>query len=174
MTFTGYRHRQHGLVLILALLILLATALLASTLFETNLMQMRMAGNEQARAQALQGALSVVDAVLEDHANFPLHGQVGDRFCPAGTADSNCDAVLAALDPRAVGTQAVLGYFLTRKGPLELALPVMAEGRASSGRHYRAALFEVTSAARTVGARVSVSQGILVRLVARHQLGSLP
>jgi len=157
-----------------ALLILLATALLASTLFETNLIQMRMAGNEQARAQALQDALSVIDAVLENYANLPLHGQVGDRFCPAGAADSSCNAVLAAVDPHRLGARAEIDYSLTRKGPLELALPVMPEERASSGRYYRAALFEVTVAARTRGARVSVSQGILLRLAAGHQSESLP
>ena len=62
--------RQHGVVMIVCLLILLLTALLAATVYEGNFMQLRMAENEEVKSRELQDALA---AISEREGLHPYH-----------------------------------------------------------------------------------------------------
>lgn len=163
--------RQRGLVLIISLLILLMTSILAATVYETNTLQMRMAGNEQTREGALQRTLATVDAIVARQENFPLHGSIGYRACDVEAMDESCDETSIVVDRGRAPWARPADYSIVRKGPLEVGLPSMAEGSASSGWHYRAALYEVRVAGagdkRDPGEK-TMAQGVLIRRLAGH------
>ncbi len=51
---------QRGVVLIVTLVMLLLMSFLASSLYENHLLQLRMAGNDQSRSEALRATESVL------------------------------------------------------------------------------------------------------------------
>ncbi len=158
---------QRGVVLIVTLVFLLLMSFLASSLYENHLLQLRMAGNEQARSEAMQGALALVDGVVATESNFPIRGPEGYRICPADLSSESCDeaTIVLGLEIPPVGKSH--DYSVQRRPPLEALLPVMDEDRASSGKHYRTAVFEISASARTpVGQGVALYQGFLVRFPA--------
>jgi hypothetical protein len=158
---------QRGVVLIFTLVILLLMSFLASSLYENHLLQLRMAGNEQARSEAMQGALALVDGVVAIESNFLIRGSEGYTFCPQGLSNESCDEANLVLDLAVPQDESYRAYSLQRRPPLEALLPVMDEDRASSGRHYRTALFEINASVRTpVGQGVAVHQGFMVRFPA--------
>ena len=167
------RGQQKGLVLIVSLLVLLLLAIIATTVSETNLLQLRMAGNEQAKTEALQRSLALVDAILDNASNTPVVGGIGYKICKQGVSGGGCNTstitVDGTLEPAAIGD---FDYFVTRVGPLETTIPVMSEQMASSGTAYKAAKFEITSdydgSDENLG-RARVVQGILVRIAAPSQ-----
>ncbi|MCB1679549.1 MAG: hypothetical protein KDI16_12775 [Halioglobus sp.] len=160
---------QRGLVLPVCLLVLLAFAALSSTVAGNSLLQLRMAGNEQARLVALQSALAVVDAVLAQPQNIPLDGPVGQRICARGAPGGDCDRRLLEVAARILPRGARAAYHVTRMSPLTAALPVLPEAAVSSSVAYRAAKFEVFAACDGIdsgSARAAVTQGVLLRLTA--------
>jgi len=172
MTAAG--RKQRGVVLVVSLVVLMLIGFLAAGSYETNLMQLRMAGNAQAKTQALQTALGLVDAIMAEDENFPLDGAVGQRLCAAGVSDPRCDEDVIRLDETLVWGSGVVDYFTLRRAPLQVALPVLAEDTASSHRYYRAALFEVGASYTGTGlepARASVVQGVLIRLAVSADQG---
>lgn len=157
---------QRGAVLIVSLVILLAISMLAATVYETNLMQLQMAGNVQFRAQGLQQALAVVDAVLAEPGNIVPRGDVGHRHCAPHDDAQDCDEYSIVIDEALLRAVGRLQYYVVRQGPLLTSLPIMAQDRASSGRHYKAALLEIHASYQGVDqaqGRATVLQGVLVR-----------
>jgi hypothetical protein len=160
--------KQQGVVLIVAMLILLLIGFLVVTLYETNLMQLRMASNDQDQIKAMHTALSIIDAIYAREKNFPLRGREGHRVCALGVGDSRCDESLLIVEESLIPKRAQVNYFVLRRGPAEISLPVMPQDRVSSASQYHAALFEIQADFVGNGERrasVTVHQGVLVRLV---------
>lgn len=157
---------QGGVILIVAMVILLLIALLATAMFESNLMQQQMAGNTAKKVHAQQAAMTVVDALLERRDYFSLRAVPGQRRCSQGDVAGYCVGTALSVDEHYLPQAGALRFSIERKAPWEIGLPVMSEDRASSGRHYRAALFDVRVS--YVGSdidstRVNVHQGVLIR-----------
>ncbi len=160
---------ERGLVLVVALLVLLLTAIIATAVAATSLLQLRMAGNDEAEVAAQQRALSAVDAVLSDPEAIPVRGHPGYRWCTSGAGPDGCDETDLALDARWLPGTGSTDVTVTRVAPTRARLPPMGEGRASSAVAYRVAKFEVRAVhddSPAGGARAVVAQGVLVRLVA--------
>jgi hypothetical protein len=153
-------------VLIVALLILLLIGMLASGAYESNLLQMRMAGNTQQYSALRQQGLAMIDAILANADNFALRGGIGYRNCAGAAIDPACDERSLAVDRDRVPWRDDWHYTVVRHGPLILKIPAVAEAHASSGRHYRAALYEIRVAragdARGRG-RIALAQGVLLQ-----------
>ncbi len=165
---------QRGLVLVVALLVLLLTAIIATAVAATSLLQLRMAGNDEAEVVAQQQALSAVDAVLSDPGATTVRGQPGYRRCTPGAGPDGCDQTDLDLDDRWLPGAGGTGVTVTRIAPAGARLPPMAQDRASSAVAYRVAKFEVRAVhddSLQGGARATVVQGVLVRLVAPPGLG---
>ncbi len=165
---------QRGVVLLVSLLVLLVLAIIATTVARTNVLELHMAGNEEARVAALQQALAAADGVLASAVGAPLKGGVGYRLCLPGSADPACDEHSLVLEPGAGPTAGSAEVAVTRVAPLADRMPVMAEARASSTVYYRVAKFEVQvvydGTARDLG-RAAIAQGLLVRLPSSPRSG---
>jgi hypothetical protein len=167
--------RQTGVVLIVSLLILLLLAIIATTVSQVSLLQLSMAGNDEAKADALQRSLAAVDAILESSSNTPVVGDLGYTICKKGVTGGDCDVDsidLSLLTFPPPNLDKYPNYTVTRVPPLETTIPVMDESMASSGTSYRAARFEISAtyddSAEGQG-RASVVQGVLVKLAASAQ-----
>jgi Na+-transporting NADH:ubiquinone oxidoreductase subunit NqrC len=161
--------RQRGTTLIISLFFLLLLSLIATTMSRSATTQLQMAGNEQARMEAQQQALSIVDAIAADSTFTPVVGNIGYKTCTTGSSDSSCDASLISLESAVTAspTGTALNYHVTRVGPLEAAAPTMSEESASSANFYKVARFELNSEYDGSDAKLgsaSVVQGLLVRV----------
>jgi hypothetical protein len=157
---------QEGAVLIVALLVLLLLATLATAVAQTNLLQLHMAANDEAKVGALQQSLAVVDAVLALPGSTPLAGGVGYRVCAVAALEPGCDENTLAIDGRVKPGSGALEYRVTRVAPALARMPVMNEDSASSGIFYRAAKYEIAvvyDGISTGLGRAAVTQGVLVR-----------
>jgi hypothetical protein len=83
-------HRQRGVVLIVALVLLVAITLLSLAGISTTTLELIMATNQQARVTAFQQAEAGIDAATASLENFPVSGLVGAERC---TPDFNDDDV---------------------------------------------------------------------------------
>ncbi|MCP5130047.1 MAG: hypothetical protein H6985_10750 [Pseudomonadales bacterium] len=167
----GLRPRagQRGMVLAISLLVLLILSLVATTVARTNRLQLHMAGNDEARIAAMQRALAVADSVLPVAIAPGRPAQVGYRLCTALSTDTRCDERTITLDPSVQTAIGSLDVAVVRVAPLQDRLPVMAEAKASSTVHYRAARIEVQVAydgSSGGRGRAMLTQGLLVRLPA--------
>jgi len=173
---TGVRAvaREGGVVLVVSLLVLLMLGIIASTVARTGLLELHMAGNEEARIAAMQQALAAVDAILARAGDLPLAGGVGYRLCLPGSPGLACDEHSLVLEPGAVSAAGSVDVAVTRIAPLEGRIPVMAESQASSTVYYRVATFEVQAvydgAARNPG-RAAIAQGLLVQVSSSPRSG---
>jgi hypothetical protein len=154
--------KQNGLVLLVSLLILLLIGVVATTVTETNIMQLRMAGNDESKTAALERALAVVDAILDRAKNTPVVGGIGYQVPK--------DSIV--IHEEVTNAKGTFGYSVTRVGPLETTIPVMNQAMASSGTEYRAARFELTAtydgSAHNLG-KATVVQGVLIKIAAGSQ-----
>ena len=159
--------QQAGVVLLVSLLVLLVMGVIASTVAKTNLLQLHMSGNDEARTSAMQRALAVIDGVVATSGNFRMDVGAGHRLCPASATTAGCDAHSLSLEPKAVPATGHLDVAVLRLAPEQGRMPVLAENAANSTVHYRVAKFEVQVAYTGTpdqGGRVALAQGVLVRL----------
>lgn len=174
MRATALAGDQGGVVLVVALLVLLLLGIIATTVARTNQLQLRMAGNDEARIAALQQALAGVDAILASAAGTPINGGVGYRICTPESSGESCDERTIALEADVQPTVGSLDAVVTRLAPLQGRLPIMGADRASSAVHYRVAKFEIQVAYEGIGpnsGRAVLAQGVLVRLPSSPQSG---
>jgi hypothetical protein len=160
------------MVLVVSLLVLLLLGIIAGTVARTNQLQLHMAGNDEARIDALQQALAAVDGVLAGAAGISPAGSPGYRVCAAGDPDTRCDEHTLTLAPDALPAAGGLAVALVRVAPLEGRLPVTGEAGASSTVYYRVAKYEVQAAYDATDrgqGRVALSQGLLLRLPSSPQ-----
>lgn len=67
---------QRGAVLVISMLLLVAITVLATTAVSMSVMELRMSGNVESRANTFQTAAAAVDFVLSDPAYLPAVGPV--------------------------------------------------------------------------------------------------
>ena len=137
--------RQNGVVLIVSLLLLLATALLAMTVSQTNLLQLQMSGNDQAKTESLQHAFAIVDAIINDGDNTAVVGDVGYRLCDVGAAVNPgvCDESLISIDASILDPDATTGFYVERVGPELTSAPFLDEQFGSSTAAFSVARQEI-------------------------------
>ena len=155
--------RQQGMVLIVSLLLLLAMALLAITVSQTNVLQLQMSGNDQAKVESLQHGLAITDAIIADKGNTAVVGDVGFRLCDAGLT-SGCDDYLLIVDSAVLDPDATIDYYVERVGPELTSAPFLDEEFASSAAAFSVARQEiVVSYDRSSSGlgKVEVVQGLL-------------
>jgi len=123
--------RQQGVVLIVSLIFLLLLAILATTVSETNILQLRMAGNDESKMEATQRALAIVDAILDEGTNVPVVGDVGYRICDedssSPTLPSDCKEYEITIPSDLIVDAGVVKYHVERAGPLEAPAPYLDE-----------------------------------------------
>ena len=136
---TGQLHeRQRGMVLIVSLLLLLAMAMLAMTVSQTNVLQLQMTGNDQAKMESLQHGLAITDAIIADKGNTAVVGDVGFRLCDVGLT-SGCDDYLITIDSAVLDADATIDYYVERTGPDLTSAPFLDEEFASSAAAFSVA-----------------------------------
>lgn len=163
--------KQSGAVLMVALLLLLVVAILATTTSETNILQLQMAGNDQAKAESLQHAFAIVDAILDNRSNTAVIGDVGYNLCSPDSATHipgvTCDEQLVNIASTLLDPEADVGYYVQRVGPALTSTPYLDEDDASSASSFSVARQEVVVSYDRSDERlgkVEIVQGLL-RLV---------
>jgi hypothetical protein len=149
MTLSSNRHSLHsGTVLLLAMVFLLLLAILAGTLMQTGILELRMAANNQFREQAFQKSQAIASALSQDVDNFLLVGDVGFTLCKNAASGAQCDksrfiTLDSSLEKVPQGVK--VNYQVVRMGPLITpGLPMReSQGAVSSLLAYDAAVFEV-------------------------------
>lgn len=91
MHATLTKAKQRGTALVIALVLLAAVTLLAVAAVQTSVMEMRMAGSDEARMHAFQGADSAVDFVIRDFGTYQDELSTQLELCIHDTGDSSCD-----------------------------------------------------------------------------------
>lgn len=84
------KQSQRGAVLLVALVLLLGVTVVSLSSLNTGLLEMIMAGNEEARIAAFQRAQAGIDAIATDPANFPVVGGIGDTNCTGNITGETC------------------------------------------------------------------------------------
>lgn len=159
--------RESGVVLLVSLLVLLLMGVIATTVASTNLLQLHMAGNDEARTAAMQRALAVIDAVFARPDNFSTQVSAGHKRCAQSGGAAGCDSYTLTLEQEALPTTGGMDVAVLRLAPQEVRMPVLAENSAHSTVHYRLARYEVQVTYEDVadaGGRAALVQGVLVRL----------
>ena len=149
MTLSSHKRSAHsGTVLLLAMVFLLLLAILAGTVMQTGIMELRMAANHQFREQAFQKSQAIASAISQNADNFPMMGGVGFTLCKSAASSLRCDqgGVITLDSTLAQVPQGVkVNYQVVRMGPMITpGLPVReSQGTVSSLLAYDAAVFEV-------------------------------
>jgi archaellum component FlaG (FlaF/FlaG flagellin family) len=167
------------MVLLVSLLILLLMAIIAAAVTQTNTLQLQMAGNDEAKTDAMQRALAIVDAVIDNPGNTPVRGTVGYTLCKpnaTGTCDEKSLAVgdqVVDVDSDGSVTTEEKGrhdYVVTRVGPEYISLGAVGrrdDDEAETGLEYQGAIMEVSATydgtAQGLGA-TSVVQGVMIKI----------
>ena len=96
MNKTRSGRRQDGSVLLMALVFLVLTALIAVTIMDTSVLEIKMAANQQFKVEANQHAEGVIRDVMDkydDPANpsLPISIPYGSIYCATSDTDADCD-----------------------------------------------------------------------------------
>jgi Tfp pilus assembly protein PilX len=83
----GYPRRQAGVALLMALMFLVIITLIALSTMRSSTLELKMAGNEQFRTQAVQSAQTAIDEVTAIN-NFPV---ITDGFTVCFNKTANAD-----------------------------------------------------------------------------------
>lgn len=161
-----------GAVLLLALVFLLLLAMLATTVLQTAILQLRMATNDQFLEEAFHRAQAIAAELALNPDNFFLEGGVGYSNCPVGAQEGECDRSQLAPPASAVAPAGVaLDYRVTRQEPLYYrGFPIReSQDTASSSNSFDAAIFEIDvhldGGEQRLGS-AHIVQGIAVRVPA--------
>ncbi|MGI9250465.1 MAG: PilX N-terminal domain-containing pilus assembly protein [Pseudohongiellaceae bacterium] len=154
--------QQHGSVLLITLIFLLLLTLAASAAMRTSTMELRMAGNEQTRLDALVRIQSVVDAVLSEPGNFVISGAPGFTNCNANV--SGCDRQTISINASVTAAYEQSGTTLVVER-LAPALTPAPPGITPNADAFLAARFQVDAEYDGTGAqggRAGIVQGVIV------------
>jgi hypothetical protein len=167
-------NKNSGTVLLLAMIFMLMLALVSTTVLQTTILQLRMAGNNQFLEEAFYKAQAVVAELSQRPANFSLDADVGHANCPAHFQDISCDLFqLEAPVSTAIPEGVEFDYRVIRQAPLLWkGFPVReSQDSASSSGSFDAAIFEIVvridGSATGVGT-AHIAQGIAMRVAALH------
>jgi hypothetical protein len=165
-----FPNKQRGMVLLVSLLILLLMAIIATTVTQTNIMQLQMAGNDESKTDAMQRALAIVDAVIDRSSNIAIVGDlVGYTSC-AATSPKSCDEKTLSINSAVEPSTGDYDYHVTRMGPEYLSLGAQGrrdEDSADTGLEYEGAILEVGGSYDGTGeglGAASVVQGVMIKV----------
>lgn len=157
------RERQTGSVLMVSLVFLIVLGLIGLSSMQTSRLELRMAGNEEVRANAFQIAQSLADAIVATPAMTPVIGGAGFTLCTPG--QPNCDLPsLFMPDPALVPEVAAghLGGTATLTAPGNTPPP---RGLGFSADKFAASRFQLQTtydrADEGLG-RSSITQGLII------------
>lgn len=163
-----------GAVLLVTLVFMLLLALIAGTVMQTAVFQLRMAGNDQYLEEAYHRAHAIITELSLNAENFTLEGVVGAANCPVGVQRADCDRSQLELAHSAEQSgAATVNYRVVRQDPLFWRGFPIRESQAvvSSSRSFDAALFEVEvriDGDQQVPGTAHLAQGIAVRVPAHR------
>ena len=163
---------SHGAVLLLALVFMLMLAIIASTVLQTAILQLRMAGNDQFLEETLHKAQAIATELSLNPDNFSLEGGVGHTNCAIGEQRLHCDRSQLQIPGSAVAPAGVeIDYRVIRQDPLLWrGFPLReAQDAASSSSSFDAVIFEID--VRVYGSEkrfgnAHIVQGVAVRVPA--------
>lgn len=159
-----------GAVLMLALIFMLMLTAVATTVMQTAVFQLHMAGNDQFQEEAFQKVRAIAIELSTSPENFPLDLEVGDASCRLGADGSACDrGILSVPVTTSVPEGITLDYRIVRQDPLILKdVPIREhEDVASSAGSFNAALYEIDVDIRGSDRRLGnarIVRGVAVRL----------
>ena len=139
---------QNGAVLVLALILMLMTGIVATTVMRTSISEVKMVANSQFREEAFQKTESVLNSVAAEKNNFVVTGDIGHRNCSDTSTDASCDANNIVLPAAVISVPSGVGleYYIDRMGPLWAPLPFRESDAAASGAGtFNVALFEIVT-----------------------------
>jgi hypothetical protein len=84
----GHIKRQRGISLVVSLVLLVGVTVVSLSTLSTSLLEMLMAGAEEARMTAFQKAQAGIEAIASEPANFAVVGGVGDSNCTTSFSGS--------------------------------------------------------------------------------------
>ena len=161
--FANSIRRQHGAILVISLVILIAISWLSVASMRSSNIGLRMAQNEESRIAAEQGAQALADAIVSDPQTTPVVGGSGFTICTPGEAACNRYDLPVANSVLAYDISAGdLTARVQRMGPLFRPPPRVIE---SSIDKFSTASFEVIAtydrADESLG-RQQIVEGVLV------------
>jgi hypothetical protein len=174
----GHRRKNHGMVLLLAMVFMLMLGILASTVLQTSMLQLRMAGNEQFLEEAFHRAHAIASEIAMNPENFSMDTTLGLTNCPVTSIDPDCDYhEIEALGMDIASSGATIEYSVVRQEPLIWrGFPIReSQETVSSHNSFEAAIFEVD--VRIDGQKnklgsAHVVQGVALRVTAMGQISA--
>lgn len=160
----------------MTLMILLVIGIIASTLYRTHQLHLKVAANEQLRVAAIQHALAGVDRIMGDAENFATAHHLPEPRCTSILAFSVCGDSSLELKPNRPGDE---NLYAMIRGPLVLpgGMSRSVISAATSAVHFNTTKFEIEVAYRGATAaegRAHIVQGVAVRQpISSQQLGPL-
>ena len=154
---------QHGAILVIALVFLVAISLLAVGSMNSSNIGLHMALNEESRIAAEQGAQALADAIVSDTGTTPVVGGSGYTICTIG--EDNCDSTSLPIANPILSAAIAEGHIrarVQRQGPQFRPPPRIVE---SSIDKFTSASFEVTTTYDRVDeslGRQQITEGVLV------------
>jgi Tfp pilus assembly protein PilX len=163
---------QQGVALAVALIILVGVTVVSLSMLATSMLEVVMAGSDEARTTAFQKAEAGIDAVASDTNNLQVIGNVGYKNCTSGFASKyggTCNATSVALpnDYDATGSE----ISVRREAPLEQCPP---RAMSTSCDSFGVATFSLDSrfdATQSRGGRVELTQGYMLLVPKTDQGG---
>jgi Tfp pilus assembly protein PilX len=152
---------EAGAALVTALILLIVITLLSLSSMRASTLELRMASNEQERAEAFQAAQAAVDGVVAEPGNFSVTGSAGYRNCtPSVDTETQCDqrTVTLPAEPFSAQNQVIVERLAPENSPVPRSLD-------TSSDKFSAAFFGVDSSYMRDSARggaAQVVQGYLV------------
>lgn len=157
------RQKQHGAILVVALMFLIAITLLTISSMRATNIGLFMAQNEESRIAAEQAAQALADAIVASPSATPVYGMQGFTACTAG--QTSCDRYDLTIQDPVLSYEIAANHIsarVERVGPIFRPPPRVVE---SSIDKFTSAGFRVTTTYDRVAeglGRQQVSEGVLV------------
>lgn len=129
--------RNSGTALVTALVLMVALTIVSLSGMQATSMQLQISGNDEAVVEATQVAQSVLDAVIENPANFSVGTTENYTVCAA--AGDGCDSISITLSNPMFATSGLQAKVQYLK---ETTPPRMQ--KASSAQYTKAAYYKIT------------------------------
>jgi hypothetical protein len=154
--------------MLLALVFLLLLSTLASTVLERAMLQMRLAGNHQARDSGIFVVTDIVDALAATPGVFDRHLALDQSRCLPGDGSSDCVGSPLSLPwlPSLIPGHAQVTARVRRVRPWEMATPPGRELPGASGTEAATyGVFEIEASLTSPGGGIAtVRKGVVVRV----------
>lgn len=157
------KSRQHGVVLVSALILLVIITLLSMSAMRVSITELRMASNQEAAVLSFQASQALSDAIIDAVESTPVRGDPGFTICTGTGAGCNIEnfRLPSGIFNDQLNT-GVMDGVITRLSP---ALRPPPRGIGSSADKFSAAAFSIRSTFDQTDqglGRDTVVEGVLV------------